>query len=160
MKKQIYADFERCMNCDGCEVACQRETGGLSFIRVILVANQFAVPLTCRQCDPAPCAITCPTQALSLNGDQVTLDSEKCTGCTVCLFACPFGMMDFNTETKLAANCDLCAQRRTDGYDPACILTCPSGALYYGDYEGYVSNARRRASAEILRAQPLKRGVV
>jgi formate dehydrogenase iron-sulfur subunit len=160
MKKQIYADFERCMNCNGCEVACQRENEGLSFINVILVANRFAVPLTCRQCDPAPCAMTCPTRALSFNGGGVALDSEKCTGCTLCVFACPFGMMDFNTQTKLAANCDLCAQRRADGHDPACILTCPSSALHYGDYEDYTSNARRRASAEILRAQPLKRGVV
>jgi formate dehydrogenase iron-sulfur subunit len=160
MKKQIYADFERCMNCAGCEVACQRENEGLSFINVILVANRFAVPLTCRHCDPAPCAMACPTQALSFNGGGVTLDSEKCTGCTLCMFACPFGMMDFNSETKLAANCDLCAKRRADGHDPACIITCPSNALYYGDYESYSSNARRRASAKILRAQPLKRGVV
>ncbi|MGD2184853.1 MAG: 4Fe-4S binding protein [Desulfobacterales bacterium] len=160
MKKQIYANFERCMNCNGCEVACQRENGGLSFISVILVANRFAVPLTCRHCDPAPCATACPTQALNFNGGEITLDSDKCTGCTLCLFACPFGMMGFNTETKLAANCDVCAQRRAEGHDPACILTCPSSALHYGDYEGYASNARRRASAEILRAQPLKRGVL
>ena len=160
MNKQIYADFERCINCSGCEVACQRENEGQRLINVILVANQFAVPLTCRHCDPAPCAIACPTQALSFEGGEITLDSEKCTGCTLCLFACPFGMMDFNSETKLAANCDLCARRRADGHDPACILTCPSNALYYGDYEGYTVNARRRASVEILRAQPLKRGVV
>lgn len=160
MKKQIYANFERCINCNGCEVACQRENKGLSFINVILVENRFAVPLTCRHCDPAPCAIACPTQALSFGGKGVTLDPEKCNGCTLCLFACPFGMMDFNPETKLAANCDLCSKRRAGGHDPACILTCPSSALYYGDYANYALRERRRASAEILRAQPLTRGMV
>jgi formate dehydrogenase iron-sulfur subunit len=160
MKKHIFANFERCVNCAGCEVACQRVNGGLSFIHVILIADRFAVPLTCRHCDPAPCAMACPTQALGFNGDGITLDSKKCTGCTLCLFACPFGMMHFNADTKLAANCDLCAQRAQEGKDPACILTCPSSALHYGDYASYTTKERRRASTEILRAQPLIRGVV
>jgi len=158
MKKQIYANFERCIDCHGCEVACQRENGGLNYISVMLVADRFAVPLTCRHCNPAPCAMACPTRALSLNGDEVTLDKDKCTGCTLCLYACPFGMMKFDTESKLALNCDMCAGRRADGYAPACVLTCPSSALQYGDYASYTSHERRRISAGILRAQPLKRG--
>ena len=134
MKKQIYATYERCINCKGCEVACQREHNGTSFISVVPVEDRFAVPMACRHCDPAPCAIACPTRALSFSGGRVKLEPEKCTGCTLCLFACPFGMMDFDPESKKAANCDLCAGRQAEGRDPACILTCPSSALHYGDY--------------------------
>lgn len=159
MKKQIYTVFNRCMNCSACEFACQRENEGLSFIDVIMIADQFAVPLTCRHCNPAPCAMACPTQALSISGDEISLDAEKCTGCTLCQFACPFGIMKYNTENKLAANCDLCAKRKTEGRDPACILTCPSNALHYVDYTSYASRERQRASAKIFRAQPIKRGV-
>jgi formate dehydrogenase iron-sulfur subunit len=159
MIKQIYANYERCMNCQGCEVACQRVNGGLSFINVVMIEDHFAVPLTCRHCDPAPCAIACPTQALNFSGDSVMLEPEKCTGCTLCLFACPFGMIVFNTESKKAMNCDLCAGRQAEGYDPACILTCPSSALHYEDYVSYAVKERRRASAAILRAQPQKGGV-
>ena len=157
--KQIYPKFERCINCRACEVACQREHNGLSYIRVMLVRDRFAVPLTCRQCDPAPCAMACPTQALRLNGGGVSLNADKCTGCTLCLFACPFGVMDFNLNAKVAAHCDMCAARQFLGRKPACILTCPSSALHYGDFDSYAVKERHRASAEISRAQPLKGGM-
>ena len=157
--KQIYTKFERCINCWACEVACQRVNNGLSFIRVMLVEDRFAVPLTCRQCDPAPCAMVCPTRALSFNGNGVKLNADKCTGCTLCLFACPFGVLEFDVNAKVAANCDVCAARQALGRDPACILTCPSSALHYGDFDGYAVKERQRAAAEISRAQPLKGGV-
>lgn len=159
MSKQIYANFARCTYCLGCEVACQRENDGMRFIRVVSVEDRFAVPLTCRQCNPAPCAIVCSPQALSMNENGVTLDPEKCTGCTLCLFACPFGVMDFNAEKKVAANCDMCAERQAEGRDPVCILTCPSSALHFGEYADYTLRERRRASTQILRAQLPKGGV-
>ncbi len=160
MSKQIYVNFERCMNCLGCEVACDREKDGLSYISVVLIGNRFAVPLTCRQCNPAPCVMVCPPQALSLNDDRVELDAAKCTGCTLCLFACPFGVMGFNKDGKVAAKCDLCISRLKEGRDPACVLTCPSGALLYEDYDSYAANERGRITTKIIRALPLKRGVV
>ncbi len=160
MSKQIYANFERWINCLGCEVACDREKDGLSYISVVLIGDRFAVPLTCRQCNPAPCVMACSPQALSIEGDRVVLDAAKCTGCTLCLFACPFGMMGFNEDSKVAAKCDLCVSRLNEGRDPACILTCPSGALLYCDYDSYAANERRRISTGILRTQPLKRGMV
>ena len=158
MRKQIYANYERCMNCQGCEVACQRENGGLRFINVVMIADRFAVPLTCRHCDPAPCAIACPPGALSFGDDGLKLEAAKCTGCTLCEFACPFGMMNFHPQTKKAASCDLCAGRQAEGNGPACMLTCPSSALHYGDYASYAARERRRASAQIMRAQPQRGG--
>jgi Fe-S-cluster-containing hydrogenase component 2 len=131
----------------------------LSFIRVMLVEDRFAVPLTCRQCDPAPCVMACPAQALSFNGNGLSLNADKCTGCTLCLFACPFGVMKFDVNAKVAANCDMCAARQALGRNPACILTCPSSALHYGDFASYAVKERRRAAAEISRAQPLKGGM-
>ncbi|UCF92838.1 MAG: 4Fe-4S binding protein [Desulfobacterales bacterium] len=160
MNRQLYANFERCIHCHGCEVACQREHAGLSFIKVVLIEDRFAVPLVCRHCHPAPCAMACPAQALTSSGEGLMLDPAKCTGCTLCLFACPFGAMEFNTESKVAAHCDLCARRQAESRDPACILTCPSSALHCGDYASYTSQARQRISSELLRAQPLKRGEV
>jgi anaerobic selenocysteine-containing dehydrogenase len=40
-----------------------------------------------------------------------------------------------------------------------CILTCPSSALHFGDFDSFAVKERRRASAEISRAQLLKGGM-
>ncbi len=154
MKKHVFVDFKRCVNCLACEVACQREHAGFSLIRIVVVDDYFAVPLTCRHCDPAPCISACPTRALCSNGAGLSLDPEKCNGCTLCVFACPFGMMRFGNAATFPAACDGCAGRTARGLEPACVTTCPTGALRYGDYESVMATGRHHASAEIVRAQP------
>lgn len=153
MNKMIYTRFERCSLCLGCEIACRREHDGRCLIRVISVDDRMAVPLTCRHCDPAPCALACPTQALIRTENSVRLDDEKCTGCTLCLYACPLGMMDLDPENKTALQCDLCAARLETGSDPACVRTCPTEALVFGEFNTFSDDSRRRASAEVLRTR-------
>lgn len=158
MKGYIYAEFRRCVQCQGCEVACQREHDGQSNMNVVLVNDRFAVPIACQHCDPAPCLLVCPNEALSSDGVEVKLDQEKCTGCRLCTIACPFGAMGFNAKTLKAAKCDLCEHRRANGKDPACVTTCPSQALNYDLFEKYGSVKRRRAITSLAGQPPLKGG--
>lgn len=151
--KLIYADLNRCIDCRACEVACQREHNNLPNISVALVEDRFAVPLSCRHCAKAPCVAACYTKALSLTErGTIAFEAAKCTGCGQCLFACPFGLIGFDWSGKVIHKCDLCARRLAEGKLPACVSTCPTQALRYGEYETFTQEAQRRAALAMVRA--------
>ena len=74
-----------CMGCHACEVACKQEHGlgvGPRVVRVLERAPFFR-PLFCHHCEDAPCALSCPEDAITkdrLTG-VVLHDREKCNGC-------------------------------------------------------------------------------
>ena len=64
-------------------------------------------PMTCQQCDDAPCISVCKTEALSRDDKNVVkVDSSKCIGCRMCVMACPFGNMSYHWEQNTAIKCD------------------------------------------------------
>lgn len=74
-----------CCGCHTCEVACKQEHGlpvGPRVVKVIERAPLF-MQYYCHHCDDAPCALSCPEEAIS--NDPVTgvvlHDPEKCNGC-------------------------------------------------------------------------------
>lgn len=153
MAKLIYAHAERCIDCTACEVACQRVHDGVSNVTVVQVGGRFAVPLLCRHCDPAPCVAACYTGALATTDGTVTFDATRCTGCGLCLAACPFGVIGWTADGRYVHRCDLCADRRAAGQEPVCALTCPTEALSYEEYSDFASRAQRRAAVKMLRAK-------
>jgi formate dehydrogenase iron-sulfur subunit len=153
MPKMIYADLSRCICCKACEVACEREHNGSPRIFVTLVDDLFATPVSCRQCEQSLCAAVCPTQALAADMEGIVrFDPLKCTGCTLCMFACPFGVIEFNHITNLVAKCDLCSDRASGGTSPACVGTCPTDALIYGEYDVFAQRIRQRNAKKLLQA--------
>lgn len=142
MERELLLHPERCILCHACEVACAREHDGRTRAWVVTI-DGGGVPLFCRHCETAPCATVCPTGALEKARGEVLLHPDLCTGCELCLWACPFGVVAL--QGGKAYKCDLCAHRREWGGEPACALTCPSGAITYR----YVADlgARRRAVA-------------
>ena len=119
-------------------------------------AYKVFMPLRCNHCADPPCVPVCPTGAsYQREWDNITLvDQDACIGCHACVVACPYqarfipenadgyyGERKTAYETAsyrrwqagTAQKCTLCVHRIDKGLLPACVDTCPTGALIFGD---------------------------
>jgi Fe-S-cluster-containing hydrogenase component 2 len=73
----------------------------------------------------------CPSGAIIRDEDTeaVVVVSDHCVGCKMCMLACPFGQIYYNTREKVSSKCDLCKG------DPNCVKHCISGALEFEQEE-------------------------
>jgi Fe-S-cluster-containing hydrogenase component 2 len=103
------------------------------------------VPMSCQQCQDAPCQNICPAKAISRDDEmsRVMVDYDKCIGCRLCVAVCPFGAMSFNVIDKQVLKCDLC-----DG-DPQCVRFCDRKAVDFVSPDE-VSIDKKRTAAERL----------
>ncbi len=161
MAKRIFIDFSRCIECRACEVACEREHGGRFFISVFEWEEMAAMAMNCRHCERAPCVEVCPTNALYRDKDgAVLLSPQKCIGCLMCGIVCPFGIPELDSLNKIMMKCDLCAHRRREGKLPACVETCPTDALSYGDFNELQRKRRGRFTRETIELTKKAEGVL
>jgi Fe-S-cluster-containing dehydrogenase component len=65
--------------------------------------------------------------------------NNQCIGCTICVSACPYTAPVYNPVTNKVSKCDLCYDRLEKGMDPACVKSCISRALGYGEFENIVT---------------------
>ncbi len=80
----LFNEYE-CMGCHACEVACKQEHGlgvGPRVVRVLERAPYFKT-LFCHHCDNAPCALSCPEDAITIDPKTkvVLVNEDKCNGC-------------------------------------------------------------------------------
>jgi len=156
-------DTRRCFGCHGCEVACKAENDVPlgSYIRQTIYHDfertdgqvaRIMVPMACQHCEDAPCIKACPCGAMHKGpGGSVQVDYDTCSGHASCKDACPYGAIYIDKVANQAIKCHNCTHRLDVGLEPACVSTCPSEALYFGDLndpESSISKAKARFEAE------------
>ena len=166
-KLGLVIDLDICVGCHACAVACKewndggqfgplpdenpygREPLGVWFNRV----HSYEVhgegkpdmtvhfPRSCLHCETPDCVTVCPTGASYKRAEDgiVLVDEDKCIGCKLCSWACPYGAREYSEVRGTMQKCTLCVDRiyneTLDEYDrqPACVMACPTRARHFGD---------------------------
>lgn len=102
----------------------------------------------CMHCADPGCLKACPAEGAIIqyaNG-IVDFQSEHCIGCGYCIAGCPFNVPRINEEDNRAYKCTLCVDRVEVGQEPACVKTCPTGAIHFGSKESMINLANERVT--------------
>lgn len=155
-------DMRTCVGCAACVVSCkvenqvdedavrcrivQRSRGEFPHVHLEIFSER------CHHCANAPCVSNCPTGASHYgDGGVVLVDERRCTGCKACLAACPYDARFINAR-GVAEKCTFCAHRLREGQEPACVATCPTRSMIFGDLEDVGSELARVLGARRHRA--------
>lgn len=65
----------------------------------------------------------------------VMIDTEACTGCQICVLACPYHAPRLDGASGCVQKCDGCFDRVEEGLAPICVEACPQRALDFGLYK-------------------------
>ncbi len=182
-RKAILVTPEDCIGCRGCQVSCKswnqlpgiitKNTGSyqnppdlasaaFTVIRYSEVPSKedpvrwLFLSRRCMHCDDAGCMKICPAPGALFRTSEgaVAFDRDKCIACKLCVTACPFDVPRYDAEGKVS-KCNLCYDRIGSGMLPACVKTCPTGALRFGDREELISNAKKEGFQTIYGEQDL-----
>ncbi|MCK6480735.1 MAG: 4Fe-4S dicluster domain-containing protein, partial [Planctomycetes bacterium] len=113
----------------------------------------------CMHCVDPACVSACPAAALvKTERGSVVWKAENCIGCRYCMLACPFLVPRFEWKSGMTpriAKCDFCDDRTAKGLPPACVASCPTGALRHGKRRLVVGEAHQRRQAHPERYRTL-----
>lgn len=166
-KLGLVIDLDICVGCHACAVSCKEwntgaygaplsdqnpygaEPSGTWLNRVhsyeVRPQGQAAqivhFPRSCLHCEDAPCVTVCPTGASYKRSEDgiVLVDEDKCMGCGLCAWSCPYGARELDMTEGVMKKCTLCVDRiynenlPEEDRQPACVRTCPANARHFGD---------------------------
>ena len=152
MQKILFIDSEKCTGCRICEMYCsfiktKTCNPAMSRIRIIKWEEEgINLPITCQQCEDAPCKLVCPVNAITGNqaSDVVSIDQELCIKCKMCLLVCPFGTISIDPVEGKVFKCDLC-----DG-TPWCARVCPTEAIRFLSPDRVALMKRREGMEKLI----------
>ena len=187
MKLGLVVDLDTCVGCHACATACKQwNTSGtigplsderphgkdpsgswLNRIHSYEVGDSthsktVNIPMSCMHCETADCVTVCPTGASYKREEDgiVLIDQDKCMGCNLCSWACPYGARELDPNSGTMKKCTLCVDRIYDEQlpeaerQPACVLTCPTSSRVFGDFDDPDSEVsrltRERAGQQLM----------
>ncbi|MFC1872332.1 4Fe-4S dicluster domain-containing protein [Chloroflexota bacterium] len=115
----------------------------------------------CMHCTDAACVWVCPSYARTYDANgHVAIDRERCIGCGRCVQYCPFEAPNLGpddvtsrinvesyTPRKVAYKCTWCQDRLDSGMTTACVKTCPTESLVFGEQADIIEEGNKRLSA-------------
>lgn len=165
-------DVSTCIGCKACQVACSEwndirdeigENVGVYDNPIDLTAKSWTVMRFseteehgklewlirkdgCMHCADPGCLKACPSPGAIIQYENGIVDfhQENCIGCGYCIAGCPFNIPRINKEDNRAYKCTLCSDRVAVGQEPACVKTCPTGAIQFGSKEDMKAVAQER----------------
>ncbi|MDS1139079.1 formate dehydrogenase subunit beta [Pusillimonas sp. SM2304] len=100
----------------------------------------------CMHCEDPGCLKACPAPGaiIQYHNGIVDFHEENCIGCGYCITGCPFDVPRLSKQDNKAYKCTLCSDRVAVGQEPACVKTCPTGAIVFGTKEDMQKHADDR----------------
>ncbi|MCA3183195.1 MULTISPECIES: formate dehydrogenase subunit beta [unclassified Cupriavidus] len=100
----------------------------------------------CMHCEDPGCLKACPSPGAIVQYANGIVDfhEENCIGCGYCITGCPFNIPRISKEDHKAYKCTLCSDRVAVGQEPACVKTCPTGAIVFGTKTDMIAHADER----------------
>lgn len=167
-------DVSKCIGCKACQTACMewndlREEPGVNIgvydnpadltpdawtvMRFTEYDNTATGNLEwlirkdgCMHCADPGCLKACPSPGaiVQYTNGIVDFHEENCIGCGYCVTGCPFDVPRISKKDNKAYKCTLCSDRVAVGLEPACVKTCPTGAIMFGTKQAMKDQAADR----------------
>ena len=168
-------DISKCIGCKACQVACMewndlRDEIGINhgvydnpmdltdqswtvmrFSEVEVEAGRLEWLIRkdgCMHCADPGCLKACPAPGAIVQYANGIVDfhEEHCIGCGYCITGCPFNIPRIAKKDGKAYKCTLCSDRVGVGLEPACVKTCPTGAILFGAKDDMKEHAAGRVT--------------
>lgn len=177
MAKAFFIDTTLCTACRGCQIACKQwhdlpaentlnqgsyqNPEDLSFTTYKLVRMReeeidgrlqwLFFPDQCRHCLEPPCR--------DVADDPTAIFKDPATGAVVftantqslvaedIIESCPYNIPRKAKDSDKLAKCDMCLDRVQNGLEPACVKTCPTGAMNFGERKDMLQLAESRLAS-------------
>ena len=100
----------------------------------------------CMHCADPGCLKACPAPGAIVQYSNGIVDfiSDNCIGCGYCVAGCPFDVPRISKTAHVSKKCTLCSDRVAVGQEPACVKTCPTGAIHFGTKPAMQTYAQER----------------
>ncbi len=168
-------DISKCIGCKACQVACMQWNDLRDEVGTNVGVYDNPLDLTdqswtvmrfaeyakeggdiewlirkdgCMHCEDPGCLKACPSPGAIVKYANGIVDfiSENCIGCGYCVAGCPFNVPRISKKDSKAYKCTLCSDRVAVGLEPACVKTCPTGAIQYGAKKDMVARGEKRVN--------------